>query len=437
MINLILVSADKAKFKTWRQQLAELNTVLPISCMAVNESHLPLLSDNFRESMWDMLELRQFSMQLLLLSGMIPPSSIPALKIIFGLTDKVHEIRQSSNWPELEYILKPPASSSDIEEETIQIIANEWKEWSTKDRGLVFIVYMQDGESVAEKTGWPFYNRDKETSDATRARYYKSWFQGETPMPMEMTELIQAQGRGGRDGQHTRCYVLLDFSPAKITIGRLEVDHKGLWHARDYAYKNSIACCLRHASTEYIDGVGTWCKDNAANQQCSFCKKGPKGLSQGRAPLMVHLNDRQTSGESHVHEQMTSLKRMIEEILTNSGDPFLEAVEKAKKSRKERLEGEMMEVEPLVAGEVTCKWPDIVVPIGFGILRDDKLQGEAEKKFKVDWKNNGEVFATWPGKKPEKRRLSNRMDLLLCMKDEGNSKHVGQVTNNISRGHTK
>jgi superfamily II DNA helicase RecQ len=150
-INLILVSADKAKFKTWRQKLAELDSTLSVSRMVFDEAHLPLLSNDFRESMRDMLELRQFPMQLVLLSGTIPPSSVAALKTIFGLTNNAYEIRQSNNRPELEYILKPPAPSSDIEEETIQIVAKERKEWSAKDRGLVFVAYMEDGDSLAEK----------------------------------------------------------------------------------------------------------------------------------------------------------------------------------------------------------------------------------------------------------------------------------------------
>jgi hypothetical protein len=309
-------------------------------------------------------------------------------------------------------------------------------------------------------------------------------------MPLEMTELIQAQGRGGRDGRHARCYVLPNSTPAKIAIGRLEVDHKGLWHARDYAYKYSIKNCLRHASTAYIDGTGTWCKDDVANEPCSFCTNGPKGLGHGHTPSKSHFNNGQTPGESHGHGEMTSLKRPIEEISTDAGDPFSEAFEKAKKFRTERLEGEMMEVErmrkaldkikdrgcalclttghsegrlghsifqcpsfervkvsrqaymawkkeiryfhhkgicwrchvptcgdelhrPLVAGEATCDWPDIVIPIAFGILRDDKLRSGAEKKFNADWMKDGSVFAKWLAKRPEKGRLSNGMDLLL------------------------
>ncbi|KAG2088559.1 uncharacterized protein F5147DRAFT_658677 [Suillus discolor] len=71
-VNLILISAGKAKFKTWRQHLAELNQVLSVSRTIFDEAHLRPLCENFREAMQYMQEIRQFSMQLALLTGTLP-----------------------------------------------------------------------------------------------------------------------------------------------------------------------------------------------------------------------------------------------------------------------------------------------------------------------------------------------------------------------------
>ena len=150
-INLILASADKAKFKTFRTRLAELNETLPVARIVFDEAHLPLTSDDFRDSMRHMSELRQFPMQLVLLSATVPSTSIAALKKTFGLMADAKEIRQSSNRPELEYILKAPAPSDDLEKKTIEIVKKERENWSTKDRGLVFVTYMEDGESLAKE----------------------------------------------------------------------------------------------------------------------------------------------------------------------------------------------------------------------------------------------------------------------------------------------
>lgn len=151
-VNLILTSADKVKFGTWRKQLAELNESLPVSRLVFDEAHLTLLAEDFRASMRAVQELRQFpDMQLVLLSGTVPPSSVAALKKTFGLMDDAVEVRESSNRPELEYILEAPASSSILEGKTIQIVERERREWSPKDRGLVFVTYMEDGQCLADK----------------------------------------------------------------------------------------------------------------------------------------------------------------------------------------------------------------------------------------------------------------------------------------------
>jgi len=150
-VNLILVSADKAKFDTWRKHLAELNETLPVTRMVFDEAHFPLLSNDFRESMQHMHEIRQFPMQLILLSGTVPPGSVPALKEMFGLKKNAKEIRQSSNRPELEYILRAPMPSHMIENEVMGIVKQERLGWTTKDRGLVFVTYLTDGESLSTK----------------------------------------------------------------------------------------------------------------------------------------------------------------------------------------------------------------------------------------------------------------------------------------------
>ncbi|KAG2060949.1 P-loop containing nucleoside triphosphate hydrolase protein [Suillus hirtellus] len=187
-------------------------------------------------------EIRQFSMQLVLLTGTLPQSSVAALKAAFGLADNATEIRESSNQLELEYIMKAPGSLHTLEDMVIQIVACERQEWTSEDRGLVFVTYLEDGECLADKSGWPFYNGSKEMSDASRVQCYMDWFAGTCLVmictsafstgndylhvrvviylktPLEMTEIIQAQGRGGKDGWPVRCYILPLSTPPKIAI---------------------------------------------------------------------------------------------------------------------------------------------------------------------------------------------------------------------------
>ena len=376
-----------------------------------------------------------------------------------------------------------------------------------------------------DKTGWPFYNGGKEATDAARTSHYQSWFGGETPvmictsafstgndyanvrlvvhmkMPLEMTELIQAQGRGGRDGQPAKCYMLPALTHGKISIGRDELDHKGLWYARDYISDQGEKRCLRHRSTLYVDGVGACCKDDASNERCSLCKEdsqeavGIKQIGHRQMPSMPNMKT--TIQEGAVgpvlgRGQMSSMKRAIEEISAEDEDPFIEVCQQAKKARTCRLEEELLEVDrmrtaldkikdkgcalclttsndakihvifqcptfellevscqsyltwkkeikykhhkgicwkchvptcegklhaPLITRKANCNWPDIVIPIAFGIFSNDGLNARAGKVFKVDWKKDLEVFAAWLSKRPATGRLSNGMDLLLWFAD--------------------
>ncbi|KAI5987330.1 hypothetical protein EDC04DRAFT_2589377, partial [Pisolithus marmoratus] len=75
---LILVSADRSMFPGWQQALAELNQVMQVTRLVFDEAHLVLLSESFQKSLRHVVELRRFQMQVILLSGTVPPCSVPA-----------------------------------------------------------------------------------------------------------------------------------------------------------------------------------------------------------------------------------------------------------------------------------------------------------------------------------------------------------------------
>ncbi|KAG1832561.1 hypothetical protein DFJ58DRAFT_848010 [Suillus subalutaceus] len=190
-VNLILVSTDKARFRH---------------------------GDSIWQSSMRSLPHRQLSRQC------------------FGLLPTAIEIRESINRPELE--VHHEATSS--------------------------VQHSRDQDNP-KQTRWPFYNGSKNRSDASRAQYYTDWRAGqdstrETTIltsdswfhlktPLEMSEIIQAQGRAGRDGRPARCYIIPSTSPPKLPIGRSEPDHKGRWYAHDYVYTHGLKRCLRYGST--------------------------------------------------------------------------------------------------------------------------------------------------------------------------------------------
>ncbi|KAG1843910.1 hypothetical protein F4604DRAFT_1596496, partial [Suillus subluteus] len=72
--NLILVTADKARSERWREALAVLNEKKPVKRMVFDESHIPLIANDYRDSLQDVYDLRSIPMQIICLSGTLTPS---------------------------------------------------------------------------------------------------------------------------------------------------------------------------------------------------------------------------------------------------------------------------------------------------------------------------------------------------------------------------
>lgn len=149
-INIILVSADRATFHGFHGFLERLNMTLPIRRLVFDEAHLALLADDYRKSLRRMDEIRCLPMQLVLLSGTVPPTSVSELHDRFGLEeDTTLQIRESSNRPELEYILEAGFTPTKILQRVVQIVQEQRRGWGDNDRGLVYVTYLDDGSALS------------------------------------------------------------------------------------------------------------------------------------------------------------------------------------------------------------------------------------------------------------------------------------------------
>ncbi|KAG1848267.1 hypothetical protein F4604DRAFT_1502194, partial [Suillus subluteus] len=104
--NLILVTADQAHTKGWRESIAVLNQRKRIARLVFDEAHLPLIANDYREALQHIYELRSLAVQMVLLTATLPPSSVPDLKSSFGLGEDALVVRQCTNREELTYFLE-------------------------------------------------------------------------------------------------------------------------------------------------------------------------------------------------------------------------------------------------------------------------------------------------------------------------------------------
>ena len=294
--NLVLVSMDRARSVEWHQALAEVNQKVKVVRLVVDEGHLGLTAEQYRNALKDLYELRQFPLQLVILTGTLQPISEKALMDSFGLAKNTIIIRTPTNRPELQYILeKPKPTNKSIAHRVLEIIEHHRAQLSTQDRALVFVPYIQEGNILATLLGCKFYNGGEETTDTDRQLAYDAWIQGTDKImictaafgagndyphvrlvihagtPQEMIGCIQEKSRAGRDGQPAKCY-FLPRSPGKVPeIPWETIDHQGKVAMYHWLFPPK-PICLRYGITKFCDGQGTYCHDDSTYLNCSVCQ---------------------------------------------------------------------------------------------------------------------------------------------------------------------
>jgi superfamily II DNA helicase RecQ len=325
--NLILVSADLAKGSWWRQEIAQLNERRPVVRIIFDEGHLAFTASSYRKPLQDLYNLRQFPLQIVVLSGTVPPKSEQLVINAFGLSDPFI-VRTSSNRPELEYILEKPFQNMGSIIERIQEITTSFRLRSKdpNDRYLIFVPYIQDGRDIADILNVDFYYTGKDDYQLgldARQKIFDDWLQGKkTGMvctsafgagndyshvrlvvhagaPKEMIGYAQESGRGGRDGKLCSCHILPKKNKGKSKEPEDEDDHQGSESIQSLIYDSSPTQCLRFQITSFCDPVGTYCRDDPKNQLCSGCVSTPSFLS----PTIME--------PSHQDIETPSLKRSL------------------------------------------------------------------------------------------------------------------------------
>lgn len=294
--NLILVSADMAKTKNWKQAIAEVHEKTPVARLVFDECHFSFTGDDFRPALRDLYELRSLPIQLCLLSGTIPPRSQAALVQAFGLSSPALIIRMVTDRPELQYIVEGPIQTMpEIIKKTTQLVSRALIQFEEQDRALVFVPYILQGTALSAALGCEFYHGGKGLQDTERIGIYNRWIEGtnrtmvctnafgagndyshtrlvvHAGTPKEMVGFIQEVSRAGRDGKSAICQVLpLNPRNRPDNLPAGEIDHKGVQAIWDVLFRSPVQC-VRYLLTQFTDGTGVECKNVPDAQKCNRC----------------------------------------------------------------------------------------------------------------------------------------------------------------------
>lgn len=93
---LILVLIDQARKDEWKEAISKVHQSRPVKRMFIDEVHLMLTNNHFRQSLDNIYELRSLPCQFILLSGTIPPHTLPVLFDECGLAPNSIIIRTNT-----------------------------------------------------------------------------------------------------------------------------------------------------------------------------------------------------------------------------------------------------------------------------------------------------------------------------------------------------
>ena len=239
----------------------------------------------------------------MLLSSTLPPSFIPELFDAYNLLPDTVVVRQSTNRPELIYVLEKMGISS-LLPRTIAILDEEKQDWNKEDRGLVFVTSIAEGQKLVDLTDHAFYVGDRmKMSDTDWQNAYDRWIQGykrimvattafcagndyphvqlviHMDKPFDMLDFCQGQGRAGRDGHTAKCYLLTSKSVGR-PVGVSSDDKRDVMMESkvamyDHVFTYGLKRCLHYGTTLFADGVGLGCQECSDNQLCCVCDGDP------------------------------------------------------------------------------------------------------------------------------------------------------------------
>ncbi|KIL56726.1 hypothetical protein M378DRAFT_88899, partial [Amanita muscaria Koide BX008] len=288
--NIILVSSDAAKYDHWKK-------------FVVDEAHYYFTDINFRgHALQNPFAIRILPVQMVLMSGTIPPKAVDYLKSQFVLHNAL-VIKTHSSRLEIEYLREKPASHLDEMVVRFQGYLAKYKQkekWNDEtDRFLIFTPFIEDGMNIAKKMGIEFYHGSKKQPLTAEQKQgiYERWVRGEHEgmvastalgagndyghvriaahlgTPYDMVTFAQQTGRAGRDGEPAVSY-LVPKGKIQGRNGEDTADLAGKEAMQKYV-QGRISYptgCFRYQLSEFLDGKGYTCYDFGDDAElCTIC----------------------------------------------------------------------------------------------------------------------------------------------------------------------
>lgn len=288
LANLVLVDVEQATSADGLASLSQLFAADRLDRIVLDEAHLVLNAADYRDQVTRLRFLRAIPVPFICLTGTLPVSFYPELKIALGMT-RPQLIRSSSDRPNLQFSIKRVLGPN-LKEVALDVIISELGSLAS-GAAIVYVRTRADGKAIAEELQCPFYHAKLERSERQRALgEWTSVMVATTAFgagidrkdvrlvihvdaPDGTVEWAQMAGRAGRDGGPARCLIV-----ARSTRGAWLQRATTDFGAMDAAHMEKMIVgseCIRKAMTEYLDGKPIRCleTDGVVRQACNRCER--------------------------------------------------------------------------------------------------------------------------------------------------------------------
>ncbi|KAJ3533285.1 hypothetical protein NM688_g7305 [Phlebia brevispora] len=178
--NLVLVTIEQARKPSFKAALSELHMRRPVRRIVFDEAHYALTASDYRTSFRYIDELRILPVQFVLMSGTIPPTSMPALHAAFQLTSGTIEVRTKTLRPEIQYVLEPALDDNQaIACRVCKLMQCYTEQFQSHDRGLIYVETKEMLDILQQQCPQLLrYEGGQTMSNESRADAYRAWIQG-------------------------------------------------------------------------------------------------------------------------------------------------------------------------------------------------------------------------------------------------------------------
>ena len=291
---LVIVSAEAACTQSFLEYAHYLNRRQQLDRVVIDECHLTVTASDYRPRMLELgWYIRQLRTQTVWLTATLPPS-MEVEFVEHNKLVRPTIIRESTNRPNIKYNISYEVGPDTLVERAVKLIRSVWPRRKifdhSRDKIIIYCRTRDKVETLASLLGCPSYT-SRSGSEDEKASIISRWL-GDRDQPViaatsalgvgfdyphvrwvvhvdapgKLTDFSQESGRAGRDGRRAASIVLLGagWVPSLGKIVTPDEEAMQLYLTRKF--------CARAILSQFLDSPEDWRWCMVGDEPCQVCR---------------------------------------------------------------------------------------------------------------------------------------------------------------------